>query len=109
DNERGTLLEKLTDTGLYSRLGQAAFEAAKQARENLVRLEQQAGGLKPLEPEQRTTLEHEHQAQLDELKALQQQLKALEAQRQWLTELQRLEGERTAARQQLQDAEDEHE
>ncbi len=109
DNERGTLLEKLTDTGLYSRLGQAAFEAAKQARENLVRLEQQAGGLKPLEPEQRTTLEHEHQAQLDELKALQQRLKALEAQRQWLTELQRLEGERAAARQQLQDAEDEHE
>ena len=109
DNERGTLLEKLTDTALYSQLGQAAFEAAKQAKENLTRLEQQAGGLQPLEPEQREDLEQEHQAQLDELKALQQQLKALEAQRQWLSELQRLENEREAARQQLQDAEDERE
>ncbi|RRW40946.1 SbcC/MukB-like Walker B domain-containing protein [Stutzerimonas stutzeri] len=109
DNERGTLLEKLTDTGLYSRLGQAAFEAAKEAKEGLARLEQQAGGLQPLEPEQRDELEREHQAQLIELKALQQQLKALEAQRQWLSELQRLENEREAARQQLQDAEDERE
>jgi len=109
DNERGTLLEKLTDTGLYSRLGQAAFEAAKQAKENLARLEQQAGGLQPLEPEQRDVLEREHQAQLEELKKLQQQLKELEAQRQWLAELQRLENEREAARQQLQDAEDERE
>ena len=109
DNERGTLLEKLTDTGLYSRLGQAAFEAAKQAKETLTRLEQQAGGLQPLEPEQRDLLEREHQAQLEELKTLQQQLKVLEAQRQWLSELQRLEGEREAARQQLQDAEDERE
>lgn len=56
DNERGTLLEKLTDTGLYSRLGQAAFEAAKEAKEGLARLEQQAGGLQPLEPEQRDEL-----------------------------------------------------
>ncbi|WP_444815200.1 AAA family ATPase [Stutzerimonas frequens] len=109
DNERGTLLEKLTDTGLYSRLGQAAFEAAKEAKEGLARLEQQAGGLQPLEPEQREVLENEHQAQLDELKALQQQLKALEAQRQWLSELQRLENEREAACQQLQDAEYERE
>ncbi|MEB2325817.1 MAG: AAA family ATPase [Pseudomonas sp.] len=109
DNERGTLLEKLTDTGLYSRLGQAAFEAAKQAKESLTRLEQQAGGLQPLEPEQRDVLQREHQAQLDELKQLQQQLKVLEAQRQWLSELQRLEGERETARQQLQGAEDERE
>ena len=109
DNERGTLLEKLTDTGLYSRLGQAAFEAAKQAKERLTRLEQQAGGLQPLEPEQRDVLEREHQAQLEELKKLQQQLKELEAQRQWLSELQRLENEREAARQQLQDAEGERE
>lgn len=109
DNERGTLLEKLTDTGLYSRLGQASFEAAKQAKESLTRLEQQAGGLQPMEPEQREVLEREHQAQLEELRKLQQQLKELEAQRQWLSELQRLENEREAARQQLQDAEDERE
>ena len=109
DNERGTLLEKLTDTGLYSRLGQAAFEAAKEAKEALAQLEQQAGGLQPLEPEPRDELEREHQAQLDELKALQQQLKALEAQRQWLAERERLQAEHDAAQQQLRNAEDERE
>ena len=109
DNERGTLLEKLTDTGLYSRLGQAAFEAAKRAREALAQLQQQAGGVQPLEPEARQALEDQHNQQTTELKSLQQQLKALEQQRQWLTELRRLENEHSAARAQLQEAEDEQE
>ena len=109
DNERGTLLEKLTDTGLYSRLGQAAFEASKRAREALAQLQQQAGGVQPLEPEARQALEDQHNQQTTELKSLQQQLKALEQQRQWLAELRRLESDRSAARTQLQEAEDEHE
>ncbi|TCD20805.1 exonuclease SbcC [Pseudomonas sp. IC_126] len=109
DNERGTLLEKLTDTGLYSRLGQAAFEASKRAREALAQLQQQAGGVQPLEPEARQALEDQHNQQTTELKSLQQQLKALEQQRQWLTELRRLENEHSAARAQLQEAEDEQE
>ncbi|MBA1280189.1 MULTISPECIES: AAA family ATPase [Pseudomonadaceae] len=109
DNERGTLLEKLTDTGLYSRLGQAAFEAAKRAREALAQLQQQAGGVQPLEPEARQALQDQHSQQTMELKSLQQQLKALEQQRQWLTELRRLEKEHSVARAQLQEAEDEQE
>jgi exonuclease SbcC len=107
DNDRGTLLEKLTDTGLYSRLGQAAFEAAKRAREALTALQQQAGGVQPLEPEARQTLEAQHQTQLAELKNLQRQLETLKHQRQWLQDLARLQGERDNARQQLADAEDE--
>ncbi|MGE6662788.1 AAA family ATPase [Pseudomonas sp. NPDC077408] len=109
DNDRGTLLEKLTDTGLYSRLGQAAFEAAKRARETLTALQQQAGGVQPLEPEARQALEAQHQTQLAELKALQQQLETLKQQSQWLQELARLQGDHETARQQLTDAESEHE
>ncbi|CDZ95766.1 AAA family ATPase [Pseudomonas saudiphocaensis] len=109
DNERGTLLEKLTDTGLYSRLGQAAFEAAKQAKEKLTQLEQQLGGLQPLEPEARQALEARYDEQQGELKAVQQQLKALEQQRQWLTDLTRLQAERDGTQAQLQEAEAEHE
>ncbi len=105
DNERGTLLEKLTDTGLYSRLGQAAFEAAKRARETLAQLQQQAGGVQPLAAEARQALEAQHQLQLVELKALQQQLDTLRQQRQWLQDLTRLQGERDNARQQLAEAE----
>ena len=109
DNDRGTLLEKLTDTGLYSRLGQAAFEAAKRARETLAALQQQAGGVQPLEPEGRQALEAQHQTQLAELKALQQRLDILKQQSQWLQDLTRLQSERDSARQQLSDAETEHE
>ena len=109
DNDRGTLLEKLTDTGLYSRLGQAAFEAAKQAREKVTQLEQQLGGLQPLEAEARQALEARDAEQQGELKAAQQQLKTLEQQRQWLTDLKRLQDERDAAQAQLLEAEAEHE
>ncbi len=101
DNDRGTLLEKLTDTGLYSRLGQAAFEAAKRARETLANLQQQAGGLEPLDAEARQALEAEHQQQQAELKALQQQLEQLKTQRQWLQDLARLQAERDSAREHL--------
>ena len=104
DNDRGTLLEKLTDTGLYSRLGQAAFEAAKRAREALAALQQQAGGVQPLEPEARQALETQHQQQQAELKELQQQLDALKQQRQWLQDLARLQAERDGARRQLAEA-----
>ena len=108
DNERGSLLEKLTDTGLYSRLGQAAFEAAKHARDTLAQLQQQAGGVQPLAPEDRQALDDRHGEQLNELKGLQQQLKTLEWQRQWLTERARLQEERDTTQLQLQQAEGEH-
>jgi len=109
DNDRGTLLEKLTDTGLYSRLGQAAFEAAKRAREALTALQQQAGGVQPMDAEAREALEGQHQQHLAELKGLQQQLETLKQQRQWLQDMARLQQERDAAKQQLAEAEEEQE
>ncbi|MFC3607878.1 AAA family ATPase [Stutzerimonas tarimensis] len=105
DNERGTLLEKLTDTGLYSRLGQAAFESARSARETLAQLEQQAGGSRPLEPEARAELEARHEALQGAWKAEQNELRSLESQRQWLDGLARLSAERETAAGQLSEAE----
>jgi len=107
DNDRGTLLEKLTDTGLYSRLGQAAFEAAKRAREALAALQQQAGGVQPMDAEAREALEVQAQEQQAELRDLQQGLEALKQQRQWLQDLARLQQERDAAQRQLSEAEEE--
>jgi len=109
DNDRGTLLEKLTDTGLYSRLGQAAFEAAKRAREALATLQQQAGGVQPMDAEARQALEAQLQEQQAELKDLQQGLDALKQQRQWMQDLARLQQERDAAQRQLAEAEEEQE
>ncbi len=109
DNDRGTLLEKLTDTGLYSRLGQAAFEAAKRAREALAALQQQAGGVQPIDAEARQALEVQSSEQQAELRDLQQGLEALKQQRQWLQDMARLQQERDAAKQQLAEAEEEQE
>ncbi len=107
DNDRGTLLEKLTDTGLYSRLGQAAFEAAKRAREALASLQQQAGGVQPMDTEARQALEAQLQEQQAELKDLQHGLDTLKQQRQWLLDLTHLQQERDAAQRQFAEAEEE--
>ncbi|SEJ81042.1 exonuclease SbcC [Pseudomonas linyingensis] len=108
DNERGTLLEKLTDTGVYSRIGKAAFAAAKRAREALEQLERDAGGIRPLAVEERQALEQQHAAALAQLKSEQQQLHTLQQQRQWLAELARLQAEQLAAQTQLDSARAEH-
>ncbi|MCM2318565.1 MAG: AAA family ATPase, partial [Pseudomonas sp.] len=108
DNERGTLLEKLTDTGVYSRIGKAAFAAAKRAREALEQLERDAGGIRPLAVEERQELEQQHAAAVAQLKSEQQQLHTLQQQRQWLTELARLQAEQLAAQTQLDSARAEH-
>lgn len=108
DNERGTLLEKLTDTGVYSRIGKAAFAAAKRAREALEQLERDAGGIRPLAAEERQALEQQHAAAVAQLKSEQQQLQTLQQQRQWLTELARLQAEQLAAQTQLGSARAEH-
>ncbi|MCQ4259692.1 AAA family ATPase [Stutzerimonas stutzeri] len=109
DDERGTLLEKLTDTALYSRIGQSAYAASQQAKEILGELTRQAEGVIPLEPEARQALEDQHQQQLAELKELQQQLETLKQQHQWLLDRARLQSERDGARDQLTEAEAERE
>jgi len=108
DNERGALLEKLTDTGVYSRIGKAAFTAAKRAREALEQLERDAGGIRPLPEDERQALEQQHAAAVAQLKAEQAQLHTLQQQRQWLTELARLQAEQRAAQVQLDKARAEH-
>lgn len=101
DNQRGELLEKLTDTGVYSRIGKAAYAAAKRAREALEELERQAGGIRPLADEERQALEQQHADAAARLKAEQATLQSLEQQRQWLVERDRLQGEQQAAQEQL--------
>ncbi|MDF5938610.1 AAA family ATPase [Pseudomonas aeruginosa] len=57
DNDRGALLEKLTDTGLYSQLSKAAYQRASQADEQRKQLEQRLEGSLPLAEQARAGLE----------------------------------------------------
>lgn len=104
DNQRGELLEKLTDTGIYSRIGKAAYAAARRAKEALEQLEREAGGVRPLDDEERTALEQQHREAAARLKNEQTQLQQLQEQYQWLAERERLQAEQQSAQQQLDTA-----
>ncbi|RAU56093.1 AAA family ATPase [Pseudomonas sp. RIT412] len=101
DRERSELLEKLTDTAIYSHLGRRAYSKSKEAEEALKALNAQAGNLAPLDAEQRTVLEGRFNDAQQQLKLAQAQLRQLELKQQWLSELNRLRDGHLAANEQL--------
>jgi exonuclease SbcC len=104
DNDRSELLEKLTDTALYTRLGRRAFDKTKEAREAHKLLQDQASGVTPLSPEARAELDERFNAAQQQQKLQQAQLKQLELQDAWLKELRRLHDAQLAAAEQLHGA-----
>jgi exonuclease SbcC len=104
DNDRSELLEKLTDTALYTRLGRRAFDKTKEAREAHKLLQDQATGVTPLSPEARAELDERFNAAQQQQKLQQAQLKQLELQDAWLKELRRLHDAQLAAAEQLHGA-----
>ena len=104
DNERSELLEKLTDTALYTRLGRRAFDKTKEAREAHKLLQDQATGVMPLAPEARAELDERFNAAQQQQKLQQAQLKQLEQQHSWLRDLRLLQDAQQAATEQLHSA-----
>jgi DNA repair protein SbcC/Rad50 len=104
DNDRSELLEKLTDTALYTRLGRRAFDKTKEAREAHKLLQDQASGVTPLAPEARAELDERCSAAQQQMKLQQAQLKQLEQQHGWLKDLRQLQDSQQAATEQLHSA-----
>ncbi|MGE8068441.1 AAA family ATPase [Pseudomonas sp. NPDC089569] len=104
DNDRSELLEKLTDTALYTRLGRRAFDKTKEAREAHKLLQDQASGVTPLAPEARAELDERYNAAQQQLKLQQVQLKQLEQQHTWLKDLRQWQDAQQAAAEQLHGA-----
>ncbi|MBK5511802.1 SbcC/MukB-like Walker B domain-containing protein [Pseudomonas sp. TH15] len=104
DNDRSELLEKLTDTALYTRLGRRAFDKTKEAREAHKLLQDQATGVTPLSPEARAELDERFNEAQQQLKTQQAQLKQLEEQHTWLKNLRQLQDDQQSANEQLQSA-----
>lgn len=104
DNDRSELLEKLTDTALYTRLGRRAFDKTKEAREAHKLLQDQATGVTPLTPQARAELDERCTAAQQQMKAQQAQLKQLEQQHSWLKDLRLLQDSQQAATEQLHSA-----
>jgi len=104
DKERSELLEKLTNTSIYSQLGRRAYSKSKEAEEVHKELKAQATGITPLEPEARVELDQRFNDAQQQLKSQQAQLKQLELQHSWLKELQQLQEQQQGAAEQLHQA-----
>lgn len=104
DNDRSELLEKLTDTALYTRLGRRAFEKTKETREAHKLLQDQATGVTPLSAEARAELDERFNQAQQQLKTQQAQLKQLELQHTWLKDLRQLQEAQQSAAEQLHSA-----
>ena len=90
-NTRAALLEELTGTEIYGRLSAQVFERHKSAKIELESHEAQAAGILLLSDEQKQTLRAALKTLQTEEITEQAQLRALEAQRQWLIQYQRLQ------------------
>ncbi|HWD32532.1 MAG TPA: AAA family ATPase [Pseudomonas sp.] len=101
DKDRSELLEKLTNTAIYTQLGRRAYSKSKEAEEAHKALQDQAAGVMPMAAEARAELDQRYAAALEQLKGEQAQLRQLELQRAWLTELQQLQAQVQTSNEQL--------
>ncbi|MDB6143211.1 MAG: chromosome segregation protein [Pseudomonas sp.] len=104
DKERSELLEKLTDTAIYSQLGRRAYSKSNEVKKIHDDLKALATGVTPLEPEARAELDQRFNDAQQQLKTQQAQLKQLEQQHQWLKILGQLQDEQRSAAEQLHSA-----
>ncbi|MDW5376575.1 AAA family ATPase [Halomonas sp. HP20-15] len=84
DNARSELLERLTDTGIYSRISIAAYQRAKQAAERVREVEARLDGEPPAETAERAALEEKARDADRDWQVIQQREKALHAEQAWL-------------------------
>lgn len=103
DKERSELLEKLTNTSIYSQLGRRAYSKSKEAEEQHKTLKAQASGITAgaRGPRRAGPAFRRRPATAQGQQA---QLKQLELQHGWLKELQQLQDQQRSAAEQLQQA-----
>ncbi|GAB3819565.1 hypothetical protein GCM10028895_18180 [Pontibacter rugosus] len=83
-NERSSLLEKITDTGIYSQISQFAFEKAKAERQKREELERRLQDTHLLPEEQRQAYEQSILELANQESILQKDIAALQEKLQWL-------------------------
>lgn len=105
DRERSELLEKLTNTSIYSRLGQRAFARAREAGEAHAALKERASHLLPMPVDARAELDQRLEQAQHQLKADQAGERQLEQQRSGLIEQEQLQAQHAQARTALEAAE----
>jgi exonuclease SbcC len=90
-NERSSLLEKITDTGIYSEISKLAYDKAKTERQKKEELERRLQDNKLLPEEQRQAYEQNIVELLDQESTLQKDITTLQEQMQWLQQAEQLQ------------------
>lgn len=105
DKDRSELLEKLTNTAIYTRLGQRAFSKSREAGEAHSALKERASHLLPMPPEARAELDQRLEQAQQQFKADQAGERQLQAQRTWLEQRRQLHAQLSEAQAALHAAE----
>lgn len=103
-NQRAELLEELTGTDIYGLISQRVFEDTREVKTQLDQLRARADGVELLSDEQRQALADESAQLAVEEGETQHACAEAGRQRQWLTDLARVEGQVTTAAAQLEAA-----
>src|SRR3990167_2860267 len=101
DNERGELLEYLTNSAIFGKIGQLAYEKTKSVATQRKELENVLGHIELLTDEQVTALSTQFQQCDRNYKQLEAQKSQLEKQQQWFEQKQKLEADIQGRQQQL--------
>ncbi|MHA6248781.1 AAA family ATPase [Pontibacter sp. CAU 1760] len=101
-NERSSLLEKITDTGIYSEISKAAYTKSRTERQLQEDLERRLQDNQLLPEEQRQAYAQSVAEVQERETALQQEIADLQAQVQWLQQLAQLQTKKEQHEQSLQ-------
>lgn len=91
DSERGELLEYLTNSNIFTKIGELAYRKTKDIAGQRKQLEQLMGHIDLLSAEQVTALEAELQQSKDQVQQQERQQQYLQLQQQWFQQQQKLE------------------
>ena len=93
DNERGELLEYLTNSSIFGKIGQLAYEKTKQIANQRKEIENILGHIEILSEEEITELTHQFQQANQAYQQLEHEKAQLEKQQQWFERKQKLDSE----------------
>jgi exonuclease SbcC len=93
DSERGELLEYLTNSSIFGRIGQLAFEKTKHIKQAREQLQERLGHIEILSDEQFAELQQQYTTLQQHYLQSQQQKNRLEQQQQWFAHKHQLDAE----------------
>lgn len=108
DSERGELLEYLTNSSIFAKIGELAYRKTADIAKQRKQLEEFLGHIEILSDEEITAFTEQYQQAQENYQKLEQQKNVLDKQQQWFERKAKLELEVQAKQQQFQNQQNQH-